>query len=144
MLNLYFCFIMNAMHYSEMRTIKRVLCFIAFLAISLNALGQVTVQGLMTEASVTPLGIDEKKPAFTWQMKAARPRLSANCLSDCGYRWQRNSSVGFKKNQLILLTQHSLCWQSLQPATRYTWKVTVWDQTGGHPHRHHRGLKLDL
>ena len=61
---------MNAIHYSEMRTIKRVLCFITFLSISLNTLAQVTVQGLMTEASVTPLGIDEKKPAFTWQMKA--------------------------------------------------------------------------
>jgi hypothetical protein len=60
---------MNAMYYSEIRTIKKVLSFIGILLISLNALGQVKVQGLMTEASVTPLGIDEKKPAFTWQMQ---------------------------------------------------------------------------
>ncbi len=121
---------MNAMHYSEMPTIKRVLCFIAFLSISLNALAQVTVQGLMTEASVTPLGIDEKKPAFTWQMKAAGRGYQQTAyqivVTDAGGTVAWDS----KKINSSYSLNIPYAGSPLRPATRYTWKVTVWDQTG--------------
>jgi alpha-L-rhamnosidase len=121
---------MNAMHYSEIPTIKRVLCFIAFLAISLNALGQVTVQGLMTEASVTPLGIDEKKPTFTWQMQAGGRGYQQTAyqivVTDAGGTVAWDS----KKVNSSYSLNIPYAGSALRPATRYTWKVTVWDQTG--------------
>ncbi|HMG93549.1 MAG TPA: alpha-L-rhamnosidase N-terminal domain-containing protein, partial [Chryseolinea sp.] len=125
-----FLLIMNAIHYSEILKIKRALCFIAFVSINLNALGQATVQGLMTEASVTPLGTDEKKPAFSWQMKATGRGYQQTAyqilVTDAG------GAIAWDSKKINSASSLNIPYAGnpLRPTTRYTWKVTAWDQTG--------------
>src|SRR5690349_14365884 len=100
----------------------------AIVLISLSAFSQVTLQGLMTEGTVTPLGIDEKKPTFTWQMKAA-----GRGYQQSAYQIVVTDDVGIvswdsKKVTSSLSLNIPYNGESLKPTTRYTWKVTVWDQ----------------
>lgn len=102
----------------------------ASLCLSLGTLAQVKLQGLLTESSVTPLGIDETTPKFTWQMSAPGR----------GYRQTAYQIIVVDSKGVIYWDSKKLTssvslnipysGKALQPATRYTWKVTAWDQGG--------------
>jgi len=93
---------------------------------------KVAIDHLSVDYQQTPLGIDQATPHFSWQMKA----LDATR----GYAqtaWQ--IVVTDSKNQIVWDSKkikstlsHSIEYagRALQPTTRYTWKVTVWDNLG--------------
>jgi len=109
---------------------KTILAFAILLALSLTTFAQVSLQGLMTEGTVTPLGIDERKPTFTWQMKA-----DGRGYQQTAYQIVVTDSKGdvawdSKKVNSSLSLNIPYAGKALLPSTRYTWKVTAWDQKG--------------
>jgi len=109
---------------------KKILFLFVVLGLSIYSKAQVTLQGLLTEASITPIGIDEEKPTFTWQMNAA-----GRGYQQIAYRIVVTDAKGAVVwDSKKINSTHSLNipyeGHALQPATRYTWQVTVWDQKG--------------
>ncbi|MHA4896301.1 family 78 glycoside hydrolase catalytic domain [Pedobacter sp. PWIIR3] len=118
----------------QMRVFSARLFFITGLLIcfSLFSYAQFEVKELKTDYQSTPLGMDVTKPVFSWQMSAA-PHLRSQIqtgyqisVTDEGGRlvWDSkkissNASIGIRYNGL-----------ALNPATRYTWKLKVWNQNG--------------
>ena len=87
---------------------------------------------LKTEYASTPLGLDIPNPRFSWQMTATDVRRSL-----AQQAWQISVSDESGKevwNSGKVVSDESLghYYQGdpLQATTRYTWKVTVWDQDG--------------
>ena len=90
------------------------------------------IQNLQVEYRSTPLGIDVARPRFSWQM--------ATTAGERGYE-QKACQIVVKdaRGQVVwdtkrMETAHSLGiryeGRPLEAATRYTWTVSVWDQTG--------------
>ncbi len=104
--------------------------FILIFAVFLNVHAQTKIQGLLTESSVTPLGIDEKKPRFTWQMiSTGRGVLqSAYQIEVIDSNKKKVWDSGkIESGQSLNIPYNGT---ELQAATKYFWKVTVWDQNG--------------
>jgi alpha-L-rhamnosidase len=98
----------------------------------LAAQASAMIGNLMTEYTTTPLGIDVTAPRFSWQMQAP------------------DEEHGYAQTAYQLVVkdpQGRVCWDSkkvpnssavgiryagtpLKAANRYTWTVTVWDQSG--------------
>jgi alpha-L-rhamnosidase len=87
---------------------------------------------LRVEYSATPLGIDVEAPRFSWQMRAPEGRRG---YSQSAYQivvadpdgvpvWD----TGKVASDVSLAIPYG--GPALQPATRYAWSVTVWDQDG--------------
>jgi alpha-L-rhamnosidase len=104
------------------------LLFVAFSAF--NAKGQTKIQGLLTESETMPLGIDRKKPHFTWQMVSDKSGV---------YQTAYRIEVKNPQNETVWDSKKVSSGESLnipyegselKPATRYEWTVTVWDQDG--------------
>ena len=97
-----------------------------------SALATVSLTNLWVDYAPTPLGIDQPNPHFSWQMKAQDAQRN--------YTQQAYQLVVFDaKNKLVWDSQKvsssqsvgiDYAGQTLQPTTRYTWRVTVWDNTG--------------
>ncbi len=99
----------------------------------LHAAGNpVSIGKLKVEYAETPLGIDVEKPRFSWQMEVAN--------HERGY-FQTNYQVlvATEKGQLVwdsgkiksdLSLNIEYAGEPLQPATRYAWRVNVWNQRG--------------
>jgi alpha-L-rhamnosidase len=97
-----------------------------------TGLAKVALDNLSVDYQQTPLGIDQVNPHFSWQMKALDTKR--------GYvqtAWQivvtddKNQVVwDSKKVQSSLSHGIEYAGRALQSTTRYTWKVTVWDNTG--------------
>jgi alpha-L-rhamnosidase len=89
------------------------------------------VDNLQVEYTDKPIGIDVETPRFSWQMKApagARGyvQLSYQLEVKDGAKPVWNSGkINSSKSSGI-----EYAGKKLKAATRYTWKVTVWDQTG--------------
>ncbi len=86
---------------------------------------------LMCESRVNPLGLDEIRPRFSWQIESKE-----NMTLQSGYRIQvfRESEdrplwdsgrVGARSSVLVPYEG-----PALSPRTRYRWQVRVWDQKG--------------
>ena len=104
------------------------LLFVAFTAF--DAKGQTKIQGLLTESEITPLGIDQKKPNFTWQMSAGKRGVYQTAYRIEVINPQKQSvwdSGKVSSGESLNVPYEG---SRLQPATRYEWKVTVWDQDG--------------
>ncbi|WP_071145210.1 alpha-L-rhamnosidase [Bacteroides ihuae] len=91
-----------------------------------------SVKKLKTEYTNTPLGIDTELPRFSWQMEAAGTERK---------QWQtayqitvsdENSKLvwdsGKTKGERSLNIEYD--GMPLQPSTRYSWTVNVWNQKG--------------
>jgi len=100
------------------------------ICLNLNTLAQVELRSLMTESSLTPMGIDEQIPKFTWQMSA----------TGRGYRQvayhivvtDSKGVVSWDSKKINSSVSLNIPYKGipLQPTTRYNWKVTAWDQKG--------------
>ena len=97
-----------------------------------NKPGSAEIVKLQVEYTDTPLGIDVIAPRFSWQMLA--PPGSR------GYRQTKYQLEvqDFKRRTVwksMVTTSQSLAivygGSPLKPGSRYDWKVTVWDHTGG-------------
>ncbi len=111
-----------------MKRIAVGLFIFVFVVFHLNA--QTKIQGLLTESSANPLGIDEKKPRFTWQMSS-----TGRDVSQSAYRIEVVDSKGktvWDSGKIQSGESLNIPYQGseLQPATKYLWKVTVLDQKG--------------
>jgi alpha-L-rhamnosidase len=91
-----------------------------------------TVTNLMVENSATPLGLDEEAPNFSWQMKAPN---GARGYSQTAYQIVVKDQDGkvvwdtqkVKDDASINIQYNG---KDLIAATKYEWKVTVWNQNG--------------
>ena len=115
---------------------KELRSFIFLLGLGLfcqsTAFAQVGVSNLKTEYLETPLGIDAEHPRFSWQMIAPEREhgfkqvayhiivsdASGNAVWDSD-RIESDVSLGVTYDG-----------RPLQPVTRYSWNLTIWDQMG--------------
>ncbi|GAA4454473.1 hypothetical protein GCM10023189_20990 [Nibrella saemangeumensis] len=111
---------------------RLILTCLAGLLIIGHVLAGVALENLKVDYQKTPLGMDIPTPHFSWQMKALDNQR--------GYAQQAyRLVVTDPKNQVVWDTQkinsgvaHGIQYAGsvLQPTTRYTWKLTVWDNQG--------------
>ena len=104
-----------------------VLLFLPLLAFS-----QIRIDSLRTEYLNTPIGLDVEVPRFSWQM-----------ITDANSRGDRQEAFRLTVKD----EEQALVWDSgkvnsgqshlvayagdaLKPKTRYSWDITVWDQSG--------------
>lgn len=88
------------------------------------------IVNLKTEGMVNPLGIDEAKPAFSWQMQseaigAAQKSYEIVVTDESG-------TVVWDSGRVESSVSHEIPYEGeeLKPVTEYSWKVTVTDQEG--------------
>ncbi len=91
----------------------------------------VSIENLQVEYTSTPLGIDVKAPRFSWQMVAPvgerdfrQQKYEILVLDAAGKEVWKAGASG--QNSLAIVYEGS----PLQPVTRYTWAVKVWDNRG--------------
>lgn len=86
---------------------------------------------LQVEYTDNPMGIDIKTPRFSWQMSAPAGKRGYRQIK---YRLEVKNSLGQTVWKSIVKGAGSLSIGyggiPLQPASRYNWIITVWDQTG--------------
>ena len=104
--------------------------FLLFLGIH-NVFANVVIDNLKVDYQAKPLGIDIINPHFSWQMKALDTKRG-----DVQTAYQ--IVVSDAKNQVVWDSKkvnsdlsHGIEYAGtpLKPTTRYTWKVTVWDNS---------------
>ena len=91
-----------------------------------------SLQKLQTNYQTTPLGTDLTTPQYSWQMKALDDKR--------GYKQKAYQIVVTDEaNKTVWNSQkvnsdvaHGIQYtgEALKPTTRYTWKLTVWDNFG--------------
>jgi alpha-L-rhamnosidase len=89
-----------------------------------------TLATLRVEHTPTPLGIDVEAPRFSWQMEAP---ADTRGVAQSAYRIVVNDERGAVAWDTGRVTDDvslgiPYAGQPLQPTTRYTWTVTVWDR----------------
>ena len=78
------------------------------------------IYDMKTEDLINPIGIDEKKPRFSWKLQS---KISGTIQT--AYR-------------IIVRSDNDTVWdsgieydgQSLSAMTKYSWQVSVWDEQG--------------
>ncbi|SBV97371.1 alpha-L-rhamnosidase [uncultured Dysgonomonas sp.] len=105
--------------------------FLLYSCFSFSLLGaeNIKIVNLKTEYTETPLGIDVEKPRFSWQMKSTEQ----GCYQKA-YQIQVTDEKGLKvwdseKTEENISLNIIYAGIPLKPATRYIWKVSVWDQS---------------
>ncbi len=112
---------------------KKHLLFTAFLLLFVaNLFANFSLQNLKTNYQTTPLGTDLTTPQFSWQMQALDNKR--------GYKQKAYQIVVTDEaNKTVWNSQkvnsdlaHAIQYagEALKPTTRYTWKITVWDNFG--------------
>lgn len=98
--------------------------------ISRAADNPVNIQALKVEYAETPLGIDVENPRFSWQMISPEQergcRQTAYQLIVTDELGKEVWNTGKTSGDLSLNIEYA--GSPLQPATRYSWLVNVWDQ----------------
>lgn len=111
--------------------------FITFLCLSaacITAYAKFSVTDLRTDHTVTPLGIDNTCPRFSWKMNDPNPgkhsfqkAYEINIQDENGKKmW---SSGKINSGSSINIPYQGA---TLQPRTRYNWTITVWNKKGEH------------
>lgn len=87
------------------------------------------VTKLQTEYQTYPLGIDVAQPRFSWQMESTRhgAAQTAYCLT-VSNREGTVYTTGQVESDLSVGIEYA--GPELQPRTRYTWQVQIWDEKG--------------
>lgn len=106
------------------------LALLVFMLNSCTAGGAAGIKNLRTEYTTTPLGIDVPQPRFSWEMIAAE---GARAVKQKAYCIRVHDPTGnlmwdSKRTESDVSLAIRYEGKSLQPATRYRWAVTVWDQ----------------
>lgn len=99
-------------------------------ALALLPAASAAARNMQVEYGPTPLGIDVAAPRFSWQMEAAPGVRGAK---QSAYRIEVKDPAGhtvWDTNRVEGPTSLGIRYAGspLQPATRYGWTVTVWDQ----------------
>lgn len=125
--------IWHSYFYLSILNIMKRIFYLLFLTCfsSVTGYAQTSLQGLLTEATTTPLGMDEKKPTFTWQMNATGRGIQQTAYQIVVTDDKGAVAWDSKKVTSAFSLNIPYSGNPLQPTTRYTWKVRVWDQKGG-------------
>ncbi|THU38378.1 alpha-L-rhamnosidase [Niastella caeni] len=97
---------------------------------TLGAVAQMTLQHLLTENLVNPIGIDvTTPPRFSWQLESSQRNVQQSAweikvTEGKNLVWNSGKVVA---NQSVQVPYGG---KTLQPATRYTWQVRAWDNNG--------------
>ncbi|HEY4325916.1 MAG TPA: family 78 glycoside hydrolase catalytic domain [Mucilaginibacter sp.] len=91
-----------------------------------------TIENLQVEYTKTPIGIDVTNPRFSWQMMAP---VGKRNFQQAKYQIEVKDSKGklvWDSHQVAGGESVGITYNgtALAAATRYIWKVTVWDQAG--------------
>jgi alpha-L-rhamnosidase len=108
---------------------KLSLLLIIFELLSLDLVGQFDIVNLKTNTQVTPIGSDISIPQFSWQMISKDKKKDRMQVSyQINVKDEKGTTV-WKTKKIDSDISHSIQYKgnSLQPSTRYTWEVTVWD-----------------
>lgn len=120
-----------------MKNYRSRLLFLLFLCISCAALLHAnqppfTISNLKVEYAHEPLGIDVEAPRFSWQMQCAegvrgyvQKTYQIAVYSEKGQKVWDSGKVNSPLSLNI-----AYAGAPLQPSTRYSWKVNVWNQRG--------------
>lgn len=88
------------------------------------------IVNLKTEGMVEPLGLDEEKPSFSWQMQS--DAIGAAQKSYQIVVTDETETVVWDSGVVESNISHDIPYEGedLQPTTEYSWKVTVTDEQG--------------
>ena len=123
----------RAFPYKHSHMKKLFLLFVAYNFI-LSSYAQTTVQNLLCENRLDPIGLDTKQPRFSWQL--ASPKRGT---MQTAYEIMLGRTALLKSNELVWSPGKKDADSSvlvayggtpLQAGQRYYWQVRVWDGTG--------------
>lgn len=105
------------------------LTFLFFFAILSSVFSQVTIENLRVDYQAQPLGIDITNPHFSWAMQV---KGSKRGYAQKAYQIvvsDPNNQVVWDSKKVDADISHGIEYvgTALKATTRYTWKVTVWD-----------------
>lgn len=87
------------------------------------------IYDMKTEDLINPIGIDEKKPRFSWKLQS---KISGTVQT--AYRIIVRSDNDTVWDSGKVTSDRSICieydGQSLSAMTKYFWQVSVWDEQG--------------
>lgn len=111
------------------QTLKSILIFLFFIALSAFANAQLRVQKLLCENLVNPIGIDALQPRFSWQLTGEGRNLKQTAyelkvLNSSGTVW---NSGKISSGQSVFVEYAG---KPLEAGKKYTWQVKVYDQNG--------------
>lgn len=91
--------------------------------------GKISLEKLQVDYQTNPLGIDVSTPHFSWQMKALDARRG---YSQTAYQivvTDAKNHVIWDSKKVNSDISHGIAYEgtALQPTTRFTWKLTVWN-----------------
>jgi alpha-L-rhamnosidase len=110
---------------------RNFLSFLFFISFVGNIFANVSIENLKVDSQEKPLGIDITNPHFSWQMKALDNKKGY-------FQKAYKIVVSDAKNQIVWDSKkvnsdisHGIEYfgNALKATTRYTWKVTVWDNS---------------
>ena len=126
---------------------KLVLLSAALLCAGHAASAATAVTDLRTESMETPLGIDEPRPYFSWQMSSDRIGAAQTAYRVLVAEGEENLAAGnYVYDSGLVRSSESINipyrGAALDGMTRYFWKVVVTDENGQHPERPIRVLEV--
>ncbi len=110
-----------------MRAHTFLISFILLLGCLASSLHATEIVGLKTEYTETPMGIDVDKPRFCWQMQSDEQGACQTAYRILVTDETRQTVWDSGKVNSGTSLNIEYGGTSLQPTTRYTWQVTVWD-----------------
>lgn len=118
-----------------MTRFRSLIISIAALLAGVSAYAATSIVSLRTESMETPLGLDEARPYFSWQMSSDRIGASQRAyrvlVADAAEKLAEGPYMydsGMVRSDKSLNVQYA--GRALNGTTRYFWKVMVWDETG--------------
>lgn len=106
-----------------------------FIAISGYA-QPLTVTNLRCESRTNPIGVDTKKPVFSWELRSTQQNVMQSAYriivsdNDSLFEKDQGNIWDSKKITSSASIQVEYKGKELQPAKKYYWKLMVWDNKG--------------
>ncbi len=111
---------------------KLFLFFVLFLLLVGQVMANFSLQKLQTNYQTTPLGTDLTIPQFSWQMKALDDKRGYKQKAYQIIVTDEKGTTVWNSQKINADVAHAISYtgEALKPTTRYTWKLTVWDNFG--------------
>ncbi|MDR2915568.1 MAG: glycoside hydrolase family 78 protein [Tannerella sp.] len=114
---------------------KSIYLLFTVLFLNVSVFASTSIVNLRTEYSETPIGLDEMQPRFSWQMASDHIGAAQNAYRILVAAGENKLNAGeyvfdTGKTASGLSVGIRYLGDVLRPATRYFWKVQVWDENG--------------
>ena len=106
------------------------------LILSISSFAQLTVQHLLLENKINPIGIDVTTPRFSWQIISDNRNVMQSAyeirVSDNMPSLTKNKDVTWSTGKISSDSSVHVAYKGkmLQPGKKYYWQVRVWDNKG--------------